>query len=226
MPDSSGERTPRGRPRRQLWRTETKSWLELRDKGAAWGFDARDEQVKSVARAHPQPTGRTGTPDRMNAALPTCTQAFGSFFQAIDIDKSGTVEEDEIRTLISITGRTITSTQMRRMFASIGLAVDAKLTKSDFVKLMRQHGVSLMGSHFSGGEGRNGIFDSNTRLMMLTYRRQQLLRDFVDPDKRTHFANVEVFSQAYGGDLPQPTRAVTSVPPSPRVSQHARRLFG
>lgn len=36
--------------RRVLWRKEIKAWLELRDRGQAWGFDKRDEQVCTCKR--------------------------------------------------------------------------------------------------------------------------------------------------------------------------------
>ena len=60
------------------------------------------------------------------------------------------------------------------MFASIGKSLDASLSKGDFVKLMTLHGASLTGQTGragggGGGSGRKGLFDANTKLLMLAY---------------------------------------------------------
>lgn len=113
---------------------------------------------------------------------------------------------------MATTGRIVSAAKMVQLFASVDRPVDAKLNKSDFVSLMMKHGQYLMGNHFAGRGARQGTFDSTTRLMMLTYRRQQVLRDFCDPgtSKRRHFVSDETFTRAYGSALPLMPKALTS----------------
>jgi hypothetical protein len=139
-------------------------------------------------------------------------QSFGAFFTALDVDKSGTTEEKELRTLLATTGRIVSAAKMRQLFASVDRPMDAKLNRSDFVSLMMKHGLYLIGSNFEDGGVSHGTFNSITRLMMLTYRRQQVLRDFCDPgtSKRRHFYSDETFTRAYGSGLPLMPAAATS----------------
>ena len=59
---------------RQLWRSEIKTWLESRGRGVDWGFNKRDEQE------------------------------IINWFNALDMDSSGTVEEGEVRALVDAMG--------------------------------------------------------------------------------------------------------------------------
>ena len=61
------------------------------------------------------------------------------------------------------------------------------------------------------------IFDSSTRLMMMSYRRQRLLEDVSDPAKRRNFASVQSFKEAYGLTLGD---NIDSAPSTPHVGPH------
>ena len=76
---------------------------------------------------------------------------------------------------------------------------------------MTANADSLSGTTFSNAGG--GLFDANTRLMMIAYRRQRLLQDVSDPAKRRNFISVAAFNEAYGQTLGEPD--LQSVPPTP-----------
>lgn len=189
---SKRKQRPRRPPKpRQLWQQEVKNWLQGRDKAVDWGFNKRDEQE------------------------------IINWFNALDMDSSGTVEEGEVRALVDAMGAEVSSKQLSRMFASIGREEgEVHLTKAQFVKLMTLHGASLTGQNRRAG-GAAGLFDSNTRLLMLAYRRQRLLEHIRDPGKRRNFADETAFVNAYGVPLSaqpvmhrKPTVGATPVPPS------------
>ena len=73
-----------------------------------------------------------------------------AWFTALDMDKSGSVEEDEIRALMDYLGVEATTKDLRRMFASIGKGLDAELTKQEFVRLLLVQLLTL--SSFQHGQ--------------------------------------------------------------------------
>ena len=178
---SKRKQRPRRPPKsRQVWQQEVKRWLDGRDKAVDWGLNKRDEQE------------------------------IVNWFNALDMDGSGTVEEGEVRALVDAMGAEVSAKKLSRIFASIGGQEGSErgpprpgplaLTKAQFVKLMTLHGASLTGQNRREG-GAAGLFDSNTRLLMLAYRRQRLLEDVRDPSKRRNFADETAFVNAYGVPL-------------------------
>lgn len=189
---SKRKQRPRRPPKsRHLWQAEVKKWLEGRDKAVDWGFNKRDEQE------------------------------IVNWFNALDMDGSGTVEEGEVRALVDAMGAEVSSKQLSKMFESVGQQEgELHLTKAQFAKLMSLHGASLTGQNRRAG-GAAGLFDSNTRLLMLAYRRQRLLEDVRDPGKRRNFADETAFINAYGLPLSaqpvmhrKPAVGVVPVPPA------------
>jgi len=189
MGQSSAKRQPKVRGRKQirhLWQCDVKRWLESRDKVFDWGLSESSEQELLV------------------------------WFNALDVDGSGSVESDEIRALMDAMGVEVAEGSIMRMFASIGRTIDAKLNKADFVKLMTLHGAEICGGKLGKQHAgvRGGLAeDANTRLMFLAYRRQRILDDVRDPTKRLRFVDEQAFSRAYGGQaLPSlPDRAAASL---------------
>ena len=119
---------------RQLWRNDVKRWCESQDKQVDWGWDKREEQE------------------------------LAEWFSALDVDQSGTVEEDEIRALMHAMGIEVTPGRLVRMFANIGKPVEACLSKNEFVRFMTANADTLSGSAFaaSSSSGSGGVFDANT----------------------------------------------------------------
>jgi len=111
----------------------------------------------------------------------------------------------------------------------VGKDVDASLSKADFVKLMTGDAMAetMAGSTFNSSGG--GLFDANTRLMMLAYRRTRLLQDIADPSKRRNFLSYQTFNEAYGqtlGEAPPPVSAHKKPEPHPmsRLTPRQARL--
>ena len=79
---------------RRIWRADVKRWCEVQDRIVEWGYDSK-EAAELAER-----------------------------FNALDVDRSGTVEEDELRGLMDAMGVEVRLGQIERMFASIGKPVD------------------------------------------------------------------------------------------------------
>jgi hypothetical protein len=185
--------TPRHvlKAQRHLQRIDMKRWCESQQKMAVLaGGNEREEKMLS------------------------------EWFASIDVDRSGTVEEDEIRALMRVMDVEVTSGQVARMFASIGEPVDASLTKHQFVRLMSLHAHTLWGSKYGSTGG--GLFDANTRLMMLAYRRSRLLEDVKDPSKRRNFSSAAAYNQAYNANIDEPEPELD--PPSPMLPHRMLQL--
>ena len=155
-------------PPRQLWRADVKRWMASCGKATEVELNKHDQQEA------------------------------GAWFTALDMDGSGSVEEDEIRALMEALGVEATTRDLSRMFASIGKGLDAELTKPEFVRFMTLHGSFLTGQTAHAGRD---LFDANTRLMMLSYRRKMLIEDWREPINRRNFANEEAFVKHYGPPL-------------------------
>jgi len=168
---------------RQLWKADVKRWADNVGYDVSWGWDKREERE------------------------------LAEWFRSIDIDRSGSVEEDEIRALMTAMGIPCTDAQIGRMFAAIGKPVDASLSKMDFVRFMLANADMLAGSSFAGAGG--GLFDSNTRLAMVAYRRQRLIEDIREPGKRRNFMSFESFNDAYGQTLGISQEEESEAPPPP-----------
>ena len=178
--------TPRHvlRAERHLWRADVKRWCDTQDRSINWGWDRKQEQELT------------------------------EWFNALDVDQSGSIEADEIEALMRAMGIEPTQREIARLFESIHKDVDASLSKADFVKFMTANPDLLAGSSFVSSSG--ALFDANTRLMMLAYRRTRLLDDISDPSKRRNFLSIADFNRAYGGTLGQEekvARAQIAAPP-------------
>jgi len=188
--DAVAALSPRLRPKRRqvppevraaqlhLWQSEVKHWCELTARniqGSGWAGKEEED--------------------------------FSEWFTALDIDMSGTIEDNEIRALMTALGLTPEPGQIRAMFAAVDKTPDESLSRGDFVRFMMANMAVLKKSvngHDSSSDApssANRLFDANTRLMMLAYRRSRLLEDIADPQKRRNFRDVESFNVAYGRTL-------------------------
>ena len=83
----------RGRPakgaRRQLWKRDVKQWLQMHDRGADWELPAAERRQ------------------------------LVEWFNALDVDGSGSVEVEEIKALMSAVGARCTQAMLISMFASV-----------------------------------------------------------------------------------------------------------
>lgn len=162
----------RGRPpvkgaRRQLWKRDVKQWLQLHDRGADWELPAAEKRQ------------------------------LVEWFNALDIDGSGSVEVEEIKALMSAVGAQCTQAMLISMFASIQKHITDELNMHDFVKLMHLNGGGIFREDGDGGAG-GGTGADSAGLMMMSYRRQRILSDIRDPSKRSAFSSKESFERQYG----------------------------
>ena len=74
---------------RRLWKREVKLWLRKHDRGSDWELPAAEERQ------------------------------LVSWFNALDLDGSGTVEEEEIRALLQASGARCSPSVLRKMFATV-----------------------------------------------------------------------------------------------------------
>jgi hypothetical protein len=183
---------------RKLWRTDIKHWCESKDRSIDWGRGEKEEQE------------------------------LAEWFSMVDVDQGGSLEEDEIRALMDAMGVTINHSDLVKLFGSVGKSVNGSLSKNDFVRLMTGDEMTdlMAGSTFASSSG--GLFDVNTRLMMLAYRRQRLLKDISVPSKRRNFQTIQSFNEAYGqtlSDQPTPRRSERpATPPHPMTRLDSYRL--
>lgn len=219
---------------RQLWKTDVKRWCEVQDKQIEWGYSPREEAE------------------------------LNEWFTTLDINQSGTVEDNEIRALMEAIGVEVSPLRLKQMFAAINKPVNTRLTKNgararargtcipyfviasrllpsplaschrlprawrshtrrlaepaEFVRFMIANADALgdasdLPADAGGGGGSAAIFNPDTRLMMMGYRRQRLLNDVADPAKRRNFNSVQSFNQAYGHTLGESVES--AAPPTP-----------
>ena len=133
-------RAVRDQVQTQLWKTSVKDWLKVHDvKSAAadWELPKADERVLL------------------------------EWFDAIDIDRSGSVDADEILALLASNQIACSPARLEALFLSVNKRVDESLTLHDFVKLMHIGGAaalflrsfkpkSLAHGGRAGGFGRKG----------------------------------------------------------------------
>jgi len=164
---------------RQLWMSDVRHWCEQQGHHIqGWGWDQKEEEE------------------------------FAEWFSALDIDRSGSIEENEIRALMQAVGLTLVPGQMKAMFATVGKQPHESLSEREFVRFMMANMSVLAGSTFASTTGQ--LFDANTRLLMFAYRRSRLLEDLKDPIKRRNFRDFESFNLAYG-----PTLGIPALPTAP-----------
>lgn len=120
-----------------LWRSDVRYWLESlgRDATQLKRMSSRDEEE-------------------------VC-----AWFSVLDMDNSGSVEEDEIQSLMHALGVTCSRSMLVELFASIGKEVSAELTLAEFLRLMIVNSVRLTGasSNTSCVADGSGLFDANAR---------------------------------------------------------------
>ena len=135
---------------RQLWMSDVRHWCEQQGHHIqGWGWDQKEEEE------------------------------FAEWFSALDIDRSGAIEENEIRALMQAVGLTLVPGQMKAMFATVGKQPHESLSEREFVRFMMANMSVLAGSTFASTTGQ--LFDANTRLLMFAYRRSRLLEDLANP---------------------------------------------
>lgn len=93
-----------------------------------------------------------------------------TWFYMLDVDKSGSVEAEEIEALLTAVGINPSEKEIAGMFESIGMPVTASLTQADFVRLMTLEGQGM----FFQLMGKLGV---PMNLLMLSYRRALILDD-------------------------------------------------
>uniref|UniRef100_A0A6T0AME8 EF-hand domain-containing protein n=1 Tax=Chrysotila carterae TaxID=13221 RepID=A0A6T0AME8_CHRCT len=154
----------------QIWHAEITDWLENRDQCQTFGRDDKERADLLI------------------------------WFNAIDVGNSGGVEEGDIRAFMKAMGVEVSPSLLAHVFKMMGFKRDAQLDEEKFYRLMTEYGSQISGgAHFAAREGGRAFeIDSNTRLVMLAYRRQRLLKDLRDPTKRRRFADAEAFNKYYG----------------------------
>ena len=177
----------------------------------------------TVPRA-PPPSERASAYAHTVKLWASAWQEFDDWFRVLDMDRSGTIEEYEVRRLMASLGVEPTAEQMASMFGAVNREVGDSLDRSCFVRFMIANLPLLSGSAFVSTSGQ--LLDANTRLMMLAYRRSRAIEDVADPEKRWHFRSPEAFERQYGRTLRRDARAdgdahadggTGARPPAPRT---------
>lgn len=88
-------------------------WLKGHDCGAEWDMPEKEERM------------------------------LVNWFNALDVDQSGTIDASEIRQMMTSIGVKLTLAQLSRMFTSIGKQLNQPLEAHDFVRLMHLLGGSV-----------------------------------------------------------------------------------
>lgn len=148
--------------RKQLWTVSVKDWLEQHDRGADWDLPEKDELLLE------------------------------RWFNALDVDKSGSVDASEVHKLLQGSGVRISRADIVARFARIGRGANDELDKHSFMRLMRSTDGDFDGD--GGGETDR----ANTELHILTVRRQRMLSDIQEPSLRSRFETVEKLCDSYG----------------------------
>lgn len=178
---------------RELWTASVKDWLRQHDRGADWELPKADEKV------------------------------LFEWFEAIDIDRSGTVDASEISALLAANRSGCSPARIEALFRIAGKQPHDELGLHDFVKLMHLGGAATLfareyqpgdevdddpygylGTPAVGGADDEGVQSSTLSesrssgdLAVLAYRRQRVLNDLRDPTKRAPFATHDAFLRKY-----------------------------
>ena len=98
---------------------------------------------------------------------------------------SGEVDAEEIQTLLeTVTSARFSQGQVAHLLLSVGKQPHEVLRRSDFIKLMSQNDIL----------GREGGDQRSQDLLIMQYRRQRMIDDIKDPDRRKGFASEEAFN--------------------------------
>ena len=124
---------------RKLWRRDLKRWI----------------------KAHHPSASKWEPPSEEEAVL-------RSWFRAIDIDDSRTVEAEEIASLLQSVGIKCSTARLEGLFRRVGKEVHEKLSVDDFVKMMHFGGASAFfvppstEQHSGVGEAQAGSEDASS----------------------------------------------------------------
>lgn len=185
------------RAARKLWRSDVKNWCTSQAKA-----------VDLVQRNERQ------------------EQVIDEWFNALDMDRSGTIEENEVQALMVAMGVDPNPKVIRHMFEAIGKTVTSRLTRQDFIKFVTANASALSSPAFTSPDGgADNIFDPNMQLMMMAYRRQRLIEEAQNPANRSHFRDVQSFNERYRGRLGRPVEPEDSLPKLPEVPPHPMSML-
>ena len=99
---------------KELWTASVKDWLRAHDRGADWELPKADEKV------------------------------LFEWFEAIDIDRSGSVDAEEIRALLAANQSGCSPARIEALFRIAGKQPHDELGRHDFVKLMHLGGAATL----------------------------------------------------------------------------------
>ena len=99
---------------KELWTASVKDWLRAHDRGADWELPKADEKV------------------------------LFEWFEAIDIDRSGSVDAEEIRALLAANQSGCSPARIEALFRIAGKQPHDELGRNDFVKLMHLGGAATL----------------------------------------------------------------------------------
>ena len=185
------------RAMRKLWRSDVKHWCETQDK--AVDLVQRNQKQEAM---------------------------IDEWFNALDMDRSGTVEEDEVAALMNAMGVDPDPKVIKLMFEAIGRPITAQLTRQEFIKFVTANSSRLTNQTFASTDGGSkGMFDSNTQLMMMAYRRQRLIEEVQIPANRGHFRDVQSFNERYHGKIGHPVEPADDIPRMPPVPPHRMMML-
>lgn len=182
---------------RKLWRSDVRQWCESQAK--AVDLVQRNQKQEAM---------------------------IDEWFNALDMDRSGTVEEDEVASLMNAMGVDPDPKLIKQMFEAIGKPVNAQLTRQEFIKFVTANASRLSNPTFTSADGSGkGLFDSNTQLMMMAYRRQRLIDEVQIPANRGYFRDVSSFNERYRGKIGHPVEQVDDIPRMPPRPPHRMSML-
>ena len=112
------------RAMRKLWRSDVKHWCETQDK--AVDLVQRNQKQEAM---------------------------IDEWFNALDMDRSGTVEEDEVAALMNAMGVDPDPKVIKLMFEAIGRPITAQLTRQEFIKFVTANSSRLTNQTFASTDG-------------------------------------------------------------------------